>query len=132
MEILGGSICFGISPRLPLEFDDDGTHILCQTLPEVIRQNLKNLFLTNPGERIMDPAFGIGMKRFLFEPNVVAIHGHIKTIAMQQIKKYMPFVTISDIAITQDNEDGNILYVTVSYLISPLNQTDTLNLKVRP
>jgi len=121
----------GISPRLPLSFEDGGIS-LNKTLPESIRQNLKNLFLTNPGERMMDPAFGIGLKKFLFEQNLDSTYSKIRTAALQQTKKYMPFVNLSDIRITTDSVDSNIIYVAVFYLITPLNQTDSLNLKVQP
>ena len=30
----------------------------------MIKQNLKMLILTNPGERVMDPEFGVGIKQF--------------------------------------------------------------------
>ena len=32
-----------------------------------IKSNLLNLILTNPGERFMNPKFGIGIRKFLFE-----------------------------------------------------------------
>jgi len=121
----------GISPKLPLSIAPSDGYSLNQTMPQVVQQNLKNLFLTNPGERMMDPAFGIGLKKFLFEPNLKATHNNIKVIATKQIKKYMPFITIQAIDITQDTDDGNALYISVKYLISPLNQTDLLNLEVR-
>jgi uncharacterized protein len=121
----------GITPRLPLNLAPSDGYDLVKTMPEVIRQNLKNLLLTNPGERIMDPHFGVGIKRFLFEQNITSTHKTIKTIISKQIKKYMPFLDLQDTEIIQDNEDGNAMYITISYLISPLNQRDLVNLHIR-
>ena len=57
----------GYSPKLPLSLDPQDGFRLTRTLKEVTSQNLKMLVLTSPGERIMEPAFGVGMYNFLFE-----------------------------------------------------------------
>ena len=55
------------SPKLPLtSTDEDGPWGLNKTLLETTKQNFKNLLLTNPGERVMDTFFGVGLSRFLF------------------------------------------------------------------
>ena len=58
----------GYSPKLPLAYDStqDGNYALNKTLIDTIRQNLKMLLLTNPGERIMMPNFGVGIRTYLF------------------------------------------------------------------
>ena len=35
-------------------------------ISENIKQNFKNLILTVPGERVMLPDFGVGLKQYLF------------------------------------------------------------------
>ena len=58
----------GISPRLPLMLDSvDGPYGLITTYKELATQKLKMLLLTNPGERIMNPDFGVGLKSYFFE-----------------------------------------------------------------
>lgn len=121
----------GITPKLPLNKAPSEGFELIKTMPDVVRQNLKNLLLTNPGERIMDPTFGIGIRRFLFEPNAPHIHQLIKTEIGKQVKKYMPFVHIEKVDIVQDDDDGNGMYIKIFYVIAPLNQSDSLNTQVR-
>ena len=54
----------GISPKLPLLVDkQDGPYGLNKRLNQSIKQNFKNLILTSPGERVMIPEFGVGLKR---------------------------------------------------------------------
>lgn len=79
----------------------------------------------------MDPLFGVGIKRFLFEHNITANHNLIKTEILNQTKKYMPFLDIENIQIQQDLEAGNVMYLTIFYIIAPLNQKDTLSEEVR-
>jgi len=58
----------GISVKLPLIYDpSDGPYKLNKRMKEVVRQNFKNLVLTAPGERVMDPNFGVGLRNYLFE-----------------------------------------------------------------
>ena len=58
----------GVSPKLPLQANDvDGHYALNKTFKEATKQNLKNLVLTVPGEKIMNPNFGAGIHQMLFE-----------------------------------------------------------------
>ena len=67
----------GLSPKLPLTYDESEGYRMNKKFAEMVLQNLKMLLLTNPGERIMEPDFGVGLKRYLFEQNIDAVHGDI-------------------------------------------------------
>ena len=56
------------APKLPLEFGDGGMESYTDDeIKEIIKQNFKMVIMTNPGERIMIPDFGVGIRRYLFE-----------------------------------------------------------------
>ena len=57
----------GLSPKLPLSIDEIDGLATNKDFREVARQNLKMIVLTSPGERIMIPNFGVGIRNFLFE-----------------------------------------------------------------
>ena len=121
----------GISPKLPLANNKvDGAYELNKTVKESVKQNLKNLLLTNPGERIMDPLFGLGLNKYLFEGFSSFLPGNIKSDMLFQVDKYMPFVEIIDFATEvgtpQFGEPDNLLKIKVEFLIKPLNETDIL------
>jgi len=78
----------------------------------------------------MDPYFGVGLKRFIFDPNERHTHDLIRTKIAEQLKKYMPFITIASVDFTSDDDGPNIMYIKFRYLIAPLNQTDVLDLKI--
>ena len=57
----------GLSVALPLRIDPiDGAYGLNKKVSEVASQNLRMIILTSPGERIMYPEFGVGIRQFLF------------------------------------------------------------------
>lgn len=116
-------MALGLSPKLPLSLSPSDGFALNKTIPEVVKQNLKNLMLTNPGERLMDKDFGIGIKNFLFEPNVSFIKTTLSKRIEGQIKQYMPFVQITNLAI-EGNE--NELYLEISYNINPISFGDRI------
>ena len=52
--------------KLPLTLDDVNGLTMLSNLKTLLRQNLKMLILTAPGERIMEPDFGAGLRNYLF------------------------------------------------------------------
>lgn len=116
-----------IGPKLPLAYDvTDGISMHTHYASE-IKQNLKNLLLTYPGERITDRRFGCGLQRYLFEPNTESIQAKIQPVVQDQIKRYMPFINIEQFDVTGDQ---NTAYVYIIFSVSAINSRDTLNLTV--
>ena len=50
----------GLSPKLPMSLHPADGYRLTKTYKEMVKQNIKMLILTCPGERMMDPLFGVG------------------------------------------------------------------------
>ena len=84
----------GLSTKLPLIRDPIDGFALTQTYHELAKQNFKMLILTNPGERMMDPSFGVGIRNFLFEPNMPEIQELIETRIIQQTARYLPYIDV--------------------------------------
>ena len=118
----------GISPSLPLRLEP--THIgfaLNPTMLDVVKQNFKNLMLTSPGERMMIPDFGAGIRNFLFEQNNPLTHSAIRSKIDEQLKKYMPFVAVSNVQISDDSIGGmNGVQIVITYGVAPLGFSDVL------
>lgn len=113
------------SPKFPLFFSTDGGYASNTSIKEVVKQNFKNMVLTSPGERIMNPDFGVGIRNFLFEQNSERTRQIIRDRINQQIDRYMPFIELQDYEVeSQDNE----LYVRIRYFIMPLSESDILSI----
>ena len=123
----------GISPKLPLTSDyTDGHFRLNKTIEQVTRQNLKNLLLTCPGERMMDPEFGVGIRIFLFENASAELTSQIEARIYEQVEIYLPFVEVTNVSFNLTSgevfNNPNALNVTVSYYIIPLQFYDNLEI----
>ena len=53
-----------IGVALPLTRSDIDGFTMHKRIKDAAKQNLKMLLLTIPGERVMDPDYGVGMKKF--------------------------------------------------------------------
>ena len=123
----------GISVKLPLTYNSsDGPYTLNKKTKEAVRQNFKNLVLTAPGERVMDPQFGVGLRNFLFEQMNDTLFTKISERIREQIRSYMPFVFVEHITFdTMETQEGigpNEVQVNVQYNILPLDAEDTLSI----
>tara|TARA_Y100000296_G_scaffold62745_1_gene72940 strand:+ start:1896 stop:2282 length:387 start_codon:yes stop_codon:yes gene_type:complete len=125
----------GISVKLPLSTNDlDGHYALNKTFMEATKQNFKNLILTIPGERVMDPSFGAGVIELLFEQNNDHTRDEISSRIMEQVEIYMPHIIIEEIVFSSTEKIREIgshaLTIIIKYSVTPLNESDTLDIKV--
>jgi uncharacterized protein len=124
----------GLSPKLPLSLDPSDGYGLNKTYKEMVKQNMKMIVLTAPGERIMDPLFGVGLRNYLFEQNHPMVYGEIESKIRTQVKKYLGFVEILDIDFNSKDSNPavvqNVLYINLTYRIKPLDSVDGLELYV--
>ena len=124
----------GFSPKLPLTLDTDDGYALTKDLKELAKQNFKNLVLTSPGERIMDPEFGVGIKSYLFENNNVQTQGRIDARVRSQVQKYLPYINIESIQFdnidVNPNVSENFLGIRILYTIKKLAISDVLEIPI--
>ena len=82
----------------------------------------------------MDPDFGVGIKRFLFEMDNDITRSEISGKIYEQGGKYIPFIEITDIVFKSQREDINInpnlLFISITYIITPLDFSDKLDISV--
>ena len=129
----------GISPKLPLHRNHEDGYALNKTLKDVTSQNLKMLILTSPGERIMYPAFGVGLRRYLFRNANANTFSEIKTKINSQVRQYLPHVRIesivfgSEAGITDTLEGtspSNFVHMQIRYRIPSSFLSDTLTISI--
>jgi hypothetical protein len=127
----------GLSVALPLTMSEVfGAYNLNTNFFQLAQQNLKMLILTAPGEKMMDPNFGVGLKTYLFEMNAEDTYDRITEKILEQVKIYLPFIKINDIkyAIPENNPDlfPHSLSVGITFTIIPLQLLSNLQINVEP
>jgi phage baseplate assembly protein W len=85
-----------------------------------IRNSLHNLFTTTPGEKILNPDYGLDLRQYLFQPATIEVAENIRDEIYRQVRVYESRVKVNDVAITI-LEDVNEFDISIYYSIPTLN-----------
>ena len=110
-----------------LPFSNPGVFKSNYTTAAAIKNNLINFFLTNPGERPLNPNFGGGLRAFIFQQITSNNLDFLKEEITEKLKIYFNNVKIENLSIT-DNKDENTITVTLSYSIKNTNISDSIEI----
>jgi phage baseplate assembly protein W len=94
---------------------------------QAVRRSIRNILSTNTKERLFNPEFGGGLRRFLFEDISVMTSDLIKDAVTDSITKYEPRARIIDVLVIS-NEFAHSYEVSVYYEIINNANPQTLQL----
>lgn len=97
------------------------------TTADALKNNLINYFLTNLGERPLNPLFGGGLRSYIFEQISSGNLSFLKTKIQKDLNLYFPNVIVDDLNVS-GQEDNNTVNVVLTYKVANTNINDTLNL----
>ena len=98
---------------------------------ENIRQSIRIILSTEPGERLMLPGFGAGLKRFLFEPNTVSTHRQIEEKINKALEIWEPRIKLDSIDVLEDERDAQAVWVMLKYSLIANKTTEQLRFRVQ-
>jgi phage baseplate assembly protein W len=88
-----------------------------------IKNSIKNIFNTMPGEKILNPDFGLNLKQFLFDPITNTRASDIASIISTKLEKYEPRVKITFLSVVPVPEN-NQYDIQIVISLPTLNQTN--------
>ena len=97
------------------------------TTATAIKNNLINYFLTNPGERPLNPTFGGGLRDFVFEQIADNNLDGLEERITSELQEFFPNVVIGNLEILKQ-EDLNTITVSLTYSVINTNISDTLEI----
>ena len=98
------------------------------TTKDQVKSNLLNVLLTDPGERVMEPTFGVGVKRLLFEQNIN--EDDLKSRINDQVNVYIPEIEIINLT-TKFISDDHTLFIRLTYKFILDNSLDAIQLNFK-
>mgnify|MGYP001452410381 FL=1 len=119
-----------LAVKLPITKDSADGFTVIRDFETLIRQNLKMLIMTSPGERIMEPEFGVGIRGFLFENFNNSTFNSIDTAIRKQVRTYMPVVEIIEISFNGSDPDRNLLGIKLFYSVPNIGIKDLLEFTI--
>ena len=110
-----------------IPFTSPGVFKSNYTTKNAIKNNLINYFLTNQGERPLNPSFGGGLRAFVFEQIATDNLDFLKERISSDLETFFPNVFIGNLEITKQ-EDFNVITVILDYNVINTNINDTLEI----
>ncbi len=80
-----------------------------------VREAIRVILMTEPGERLRLPEFGAGLGRFLFEPNTLATHTRMRQRIGEALQRWEPRVQVEEIDVQPDSVDPQAAIATITY-----------------
>ena len=111
LQKMGASLFVG----WPLEAPDPGGRLAYAEDAQCLREALWNLLMTNPGERLMRPSFGVGLNQWIGQPNTESTRQLITSSITAAVARWEQRVALANVDVVPSPTDPASVVVTLTY-----------------
>tara|TARA_B100000902_G_C27246801_1_gene883041 strand:- start:854 stop:1270 length:417 start_codon:yes stop_codon:yes gene_type:complete len=101
--------------EFPLDHSVQGFFRKTKTIRQQVKSNIRNLLLTEKGERLFQPNFGSNLKSLLFEQITSETLLNVENDIRESIATWLPYVILNDVFVIQDERSPNLILTSVEY-----------------
>lgn len=98
------------------------------SLEESVRQSIRIILQTRPGERLMRPVFGAGLELFLHEPNTLTTRRRIRDLITDSLTRWEPRIVIDRVDVWEVEERPDSIRIEIVYRLRMTNQMQQMGL----
>ena len=80
-----------------------------------VRQSIFLILETEPGERLMRPSFGSGLRRYLMKPNTTATRTAIQQDVQASLAAWEPRIRVQEVQVDA-GDDPALVLIQISYV----------------
>jgi phage baseplate assembly protein W len=114
-EWLGQGVRLPFRPTRTTNRDPQAQGLTLVSGMELVRQSIETILDTEPGERVMLPAFGCGLRRYLMAPNTTSVRTSIQAEVTQALTTWEPRILLTEVSVTA-GDDPTLIWIDISYL----------------
>nr|WP_321398828.1 GPW/gp25 family protein [uncultured Desulfobacter sp.] len=114
-------------PLLPVP--DQGT-LAYPTLEDSIKQSIRIILLTRPGEQLMRPRFGAGLSNFLHLPNTLETRRQIQETIFKSLAQWEQRMVVLRVEVWEDRETPEAVRIEIAYKIRRTREEVTTTVKL--
>ena len=118
-------------PLLPVP-DATGT-LQWPTLDVSVRQTIRSILMTRPGEWLLARDNGVGLADYLQQPNTAVTRRRLRDVILREITRLERRIKLDSVVVAPAGERGEEITITVSYRIkrtaTPGTMSVTLSLE---
>ena len=122
-----GSAAYGNSSDYTSgSFAGGGVFAQSYSTQEQAISNLKNLLLTNKGERYMQPTFGTRIKSVLFDNNTPMVRETLQEVLQEDIEFWLPYISVDQIDVIS-SDDRQSISIRLHFEITTIGANMVIN-----
>jgi phage baseplate assembly protein W len=110
----------GVGWAFPPRFDAAG-HIAESAYEDDVREAIRIILGTNPGERVMRPDFGAGLDRVVFEPMSVRTMTEVEDRVRDALVAWEPRAEVEEVRVRPQGGPTGVLLIDVGYRVRATN-----------
>jgi uncharacterized protein len=110
---------------VPLRPHDRTGGLTYEAGPEKVRQSIRIILETEPGERIMRPSFGCGLRRYLMKPNTTATRALIRHDVESALLAFEPRIRLEEVLV-EPGEEPALVLIAIAYVHQRDGRKDNL------
>jgi phage baseplate assembly protein W len=96
-----------------------------------VRESIRILLLTEPGERLLREEFGCGLRQFLFEPNTVTTRTLIRQSIVHAIGRWEPRAALEDVTVEADTKEPRLVAITIFFRLIATQALERLGITLQ-
>lgn len=114
---------YGVGIQLPL-IESQGFNWITGTY--AVEQSIRAILLTEPGERIGRPDFGVGLRGYLFSPNNITTRALMRDDITRAIETEEHRITLEEVSVSSESSDSTLLTIKIDYSLQENPETLSL------
>lgn len=111
----------------PLEGVDENGRLSFTQDDHSVREVIRNILLTRPGERLMRPQFGAGLMDFIHQPNNQTTRSVMANVIRKAIEQWETRVQVDSIEVLPDQNNVSLVQVIIRYHMRYSGQLNQLS-----
>jgi phage baseplate assembly protein W len=101
------------------------------TLEQSVRDSIRVILMTRPGEQLMRPRYGAGLQNFLDEGNTVTLRSQIQSAIMQSLQNYENRITVDAVDVDPVPNTPSEVQVQIHYRLLRTNVSQQIGVTMQ-
>jgi uncharacterized protein len=118
---------FGQGLSFPPRVEADG-RLAWSSGEENVRESMRIILLTAPGERLMREQFGCGIRQFLFEPNTATTRQLLRERIVQALNRWEPRATVQEVTVEPVAGQPRLAAITIQFRLVATQALESLDM----
>jgi phage baseplate assembly protein W len=101
------------------------------SLEQSVRDSIRIILTTRPGEQLMQPLFGAGLQNFLDEGNTVMIRRQIQAAILDSLQTYETRIAVDTVEVATVSGAPSQIHVQIHYRLLRTNASQQIGVTMQ-